>query len=90
MSWSVGATADNLESDAREKFNAFLNNYNANEGEIEATKEQFEAALSAAKSIVDSGAVGSAKYVNLSGHANPGHTPRDGYANDILTISISQ
>lgn len=29
-------------------------------------------------------------HVDLSGHANPGHNPRDGWANDTLAIRITQ
>ena len=28
--------------------------------------------------------------VNLSGHANPAHRPREGYSNDFISISVSQ
>jgi hypothetical protein len=56
-------------------------------------KEQFEAAAAAAQALVDSGVVGSADKrlsIVLSGHANPGHEPRSGWASDTVTVTISQ
>lgn len=57
--------------------------------------EQLEQARQAAVAIIDSGAVGdpaSHRFnVSLSGHANPGHEPQDGYSNnDAVSISIGQ
>ncbi len=55
--------------------------------------DQFEAAKDATYMLVSSGAVGGPdkKYhVILAGHANPDHEPRPGWANDMITISISQ
>jgi hypothetical protein len=58
---------------------------------------QFEAALSAARmllllrdgtplaDIVGGGNVN----VTLSGHANPGHKPREGWANDYVSVHVS-
>lgn len=80
MSWSITApsqTAATIEEAAREQFAAM--------------DGQFEAALHAAQSVLASGAVGSTPViVALSGHANPGHVKREGWANDTVTISISQ
>jgi hypothetical protein len=54
-------------------------------------QEQFEAAKDAARVLVESGAVGDRPVrINLNGHANPGHEPTEGYANDMITVSISQ
>ena len=54
--------------------------------------DQFDAVAAAVQSIIDSGAVGKNKrfVVNMSGHANPGHEPREGWANDCVTFSLSQ
>ena len=55
--------------------------------------DQFDAAAAAAQSIIDSGVIGGEGkqfYVAMSGHANPGHEPRAGWANDAVTIQISQ
>jgi hypothetical protein len=51
--------------------------------------EQFTVAVTAAQTIIDSGAVGAGPYtVTLAGHANPGHANTDGWANDIVTVSV--
>ena len=93
MSWSVQApsqTAATLEGAARQKYEEFVSHRGDDEAGS-AADEQFEAALAAARTIVESGAVGeSAVRVSLSGHANPGHAKRDGWANDTVTVSISQ
>ena len=55
--------------------------------------DQFDAALVAALALLSSGAVGGpdrAFYVTLSGHANPDHAPRSGWANDAVTVALSQ
>lgn len=55
-------------------------------------REQFEAARAAAVQLVEAGAVGVDKpiRVTLSGHANPGHEPTEGWANDVVTVGIAQ
>lgn len=59
-----------------------------------ANTEQFEAATTAVGEIIDSGVVGDpSKHrfnVNISGHANPDHEPCDEWANDCVSIHISQ
>ena len=94
MSWSITApsqTAATIEANARELFGTQQLTVSGTEEERAATAEQFEAALAAAQSVLAAGAVGDTPViVALSGHANPGHTKRDGWANDTLTISISQ
>jgi hypothetical protein len=94
MSWSVqttSQTAATIEAAARQLFNVQQSTVSGTEEERAATSEQFEAALSAAQAVLASGAVGeSPVMVNLSGHANPGHVHRSGWANDTVTISIAQ
>lgn len=54
--------------------------------------DQFDKVMEAALDIMYSGIVGGqAKefYITLSGHSNPNHEPREGWANEI-TIQISQ
>jgi hypothetical protein len=56
-------------------------------------RDQFEAASDSARALIDSGAVGDSGKtfnVNLSGHANPGHLPASGWANDMVSVSVSQ
>jgi hypothetical protein len=55
--------------------------------------EQYDAARSVACTLIATGAIGAkAKVfsVSLSGHANPGHVPQEGWANDCITVSVSQ
>lgn len=57
--------------------------------------DQFDAAEQAVRAIIDSGACGpdydaSRYYVTLSGHSNPDHAPREGYANDCVAVTVSQ
>ena len=54
--------------------------------------EQFDAASMAARHLVDSGVIGvnKAYRVTLSGHANPDHEPRPGWANDVVTVIVAQ
>jgi hypothetical protein len=52
--------------------------------------DQFEAAVDAARALAK--AVGRPEdevYVTLSGHANPEHGPRPGWADEMITVSIS-
>lgn len=59
--------------------------------DAEAT-EQVSAAVAAAKGLISSGALGSGYTysVSLYGHANAGHAPADGWANDSVTITVTQ
>lgn len=51
---------------------------------------QAEQSTYAAVAIIESGCLGDGPFlVSLSGHANPGHEPRDGWVNDVVSISIS-
>jgi hypothetical protein len=57
-------------------------------------EEQVNLATQAAQKLVRSGAFGNPEerdfIVSLSGHANPGHAPAPGYANDCVTINVTQ
>lgn len=93
MSWNVyttSQTAATIEDTAREAFAAHQSAIDDDE-QRSVNAEQFEAGLHAAQSILASGAVGDGPaHVTLSGHANQGHRPRDGWANDTITVSVSQ
>lgn len=55
--------------------------------------EQIELAKMLALAIVQDGCVGDEDqhfYVSLSGHANPEHQPTEGWANDCVSVSVSQ
>jgi hypothetical protein len=57
-------------------------------------EQQHDEALIAFANIMDSGAMGNFdKYtysLTLSGHANEKHEPAEGWANDCLTLTITQ
>lgn len=55
--------------------------------------EQFAAARAAVKELVGSGAFGDGSKefsVQLSGHANPGHEPLEGWSNDCVSVHVAQ
>lgn len=57
------------------------------------SREQITKAIEAAKLLLDSGALGgpgTTINVTLSGHANAGHAPLDGWQNDFLSLSFAQ
>lgn len=89
MSWSVGLA----EPAAAEDFDAAID---ALEPPHELTQEgraQLVAAREAAKALVHGGSIGDDGkrfYATLNGHANPGHEPAPGYANDLVSVSVRQ
>jgi len=53
--------------------------------------EQMEQATYAALKLIKSGCLGEGPFrVTLGGHANAGHRPREGRANDAVSIAIYQ
>lgn len=63
------------------------------DGADEQVQEQMNVAADAATKIIASGAVGGPGkeyHVSVSGHANPEHEPAKGWANDCVTVSVSQ
>jgi hypothetical protein len=59
-------------------------------GLASAAKESVTAAVAAANAIIASGVVGTGTVsATISGHANPGHAPTSGWANDCVTVYIS-
>lgn len=52
--------------------------------------EQFQAAVDAAKALARVvGRDGDEVIVTMSGHANPGHGPREGWANEMISVTVS-
>lgn len=82
MSWSASGTAENGEVEI------------ALPGGLSPdSMEQAMVGSAAVQDIVKSGCLGDpeAKYfVSMTGHANPGHEPTEGWSNDSLYVSISQ
>jgi len=62
--------------------------------DVSEVHEALDSAMEAVRTLVTSAAFGNMSnvdfQVNISGHANPGHVPAPGWANDCITISISQ
>lgn len=92
MSWSISyPSREDFVADRRSD-----PNMRSNTTEVDA---QIRAARAAAAAVIDSGTVGQDANVpqgrkdfaiSISGHANPGHEPAQGWANDCINISISQ
>lgn len=52
--------------------------------------EQYQVAMEVAEQLAKVvGRPGDKVIVTLSGHANPGHAPRQGWANEVVTVSVS-
>lgn len=53
--------------------------------------QQFTVAKEAVRDLVDSGAFGEGEFsVSLSGHGNPNHEKTPGWANDFISITVTQ
>lgn len=95
MSWgpiAVTSTAQaDLDAKLAEASAAYQHNLEAADYDLDpAAKEQIDAAITAAKSLVASGVVGAGLVnVQLNGHANPDHKPVKGWANDVVTVTVS-
>lgn len=56
-------------------------------------KLSYEAARQAASAVLSTGALGGPVYntkVSIVGHSNPGNKPVAGWANDFVTITVTQ
>lgn len=88
MSWSVNGTVNaNSAAEDLGKLREVAISQNAECG------DQFDAAAKAVADLLSTGVVGGPDksfHCNLVGHANPGHESREGWANDLVNISISQ
>lgn len=62
--------------------------------ESDEAKAQLVVARKAAKLVLNTGKVGKGRgkdfSVSLSGHANPGHEPKEGWANDTISVVVTQ
>jgi len=92
MSWNVHLTdidPAQLGKLAHDAYENFKRGYVDADEAYAAMDEQFDAALAAASSgmarVVGEGNIN----VTLSGHANPGHKPREGWANDYVSVHVS-
>jgi hypothetical protein len=92
MSWSIGyANRRDFQEDRRE--------YSSGVSDAEHVDDQVRVARAVVTQIIESGAVGRDTNVpgghkdftvTLSGHGNAGHEPAQGWANDCLSIHITQ
>jgi hypothetical protein len=94
MSWFVSVTdADPATAEAAlaTAYDEYKTRIVSTDPETDAgTDEQFAAAVAAAVAVVSGGVVGEGNVnLSLSGHANPGHKPRSGYANDAVTVAVT-
>lgn len=94
MSWSLSVPATSVEDfdsaieDVRAAYDASVVSQ-FQDDQVEPTREQITEAIAAVSGIVDSGAVGKQVTVSMYGHANAGHEPADGWANETVTITVS-
>lgn len=86
MSWSSNVQSADLDAIIRFPEPAFQPE------SAKESREQFEEAVESVVNIISSGVMGDHKLYNVTigGHANVGHEPASGWANDSLTISIQQ
>lgn len=93
MSYSFGIPSGSVadfEAAAKAAADAYQANLAAQDYALDpAAQEAIAVGLAAAKAIVDSGAVGTGLVQGtIGGHANPGHKPVKGWANDSLTVTV--
>lgn len=63
------------------------------EADTQEMLEQLNAADAAVEALLGSDAIGDRfkdYSISISGHCNPEHQPRDGYATDNITVSVTQ
>jgi hypothetical protein len=98
MSWSVSTPDSCYYPDCIEDIDKLVIPAGS-EQDTQEGNEQLAAAKAAAKSLIESGAAGSTggdgstgvKFqTRLNGHANPNHVPQANFANDTITVSVSQ
>ena len=91
MSWNLNlqnVDDASLEAVAAENYADFKSRYTDSSGAVEAMDEQVIAAVAAARSLV-AGVGGGPVTVTLSGHANPNHQNREGYAPESIHVSVA-
>jgi hypothetical protein len=94
MSWSIDVTGaeqeglyELLEVQAEKKVADSAQHSNADA--LDEMVQQMSAATEAAVILAKTTGVRQVN-VHLSGHANPGHEPREGYGDDSVTVSVIQ
>lgn len=88
MSWSTG-TPEPVDKDAIPHIEAPAVNEQT-DGLAEAQTEQASRAYEAAALLAQQvGRPEDQVVVTMSGHANPGHAPRDGWSDETITVTVS-
>ena len=99
MSWSlhlgtvrpadqISEAAQNALAELRAKGPSYAAQFDAEETRAEVA-EQVEAAVEAALDLLPGLGNPEAVTVNLYGHANPGHQPREGWAPESVTAGVT-
>ena len=93
MSWGVtGIRLNNGELDELDEKR--LLEFAEEDKYTDEVREQVASALEAVLVLLSYNALGDPKendyVVSISGHANPGHKPTPGWANDAVTITVAQ
>lgn len=93
MSWSISippVNQDDFEEAANNALESAANPLSVQQPFApDEAKEQFDAGLKAAQSIIASGVLGEGKISgSISGHANPGHADTAGYSGDSVNVSL--
>jgi hypothetical protein len=87
MSWSLSINPH----DSIEETRSAIEHTEPSSPLPEESLEQLRAAKVAVADLLDSGCVGGPPVlISFSGHANPGHRPAEGWANDYVSITITQ
>lgn len=86
---SIPKAAERTLAELRARGPAYASQYDAEETRAEVA-EQIEAAVKAATALTNGLGEGvKAVIVNLYGHANPAHQPREGWAPESVTVSVT-
>lgn len=90
MSWSVSVPAVPEDEFEEALDNASLPDYAKTSDTACEWQKQLDGAKEAAIALFRSGALGRGGEFRamLSGHANPSHEARDGYANDFVNVAV--
>lgn len=93
MSWNLSFVVES-DQDPGEAFDtAYEKSKETGNTFSDETREQLDCARAVVEQIVDSGAFGNDKkrfQVTLSGHANEHHEPKKGWANDTISVYVTQ
>ncbi len=92
MSWGFGINESRF-ADAKERIREAKAAYDFDQVGGDEAREQANAAEKALVALIETETVvgpGQGFRATLGGHSNPGHEPREGWANDTITVSLSQ